>query len=142
MDSRKSVIRAFRFIISLVKPPPDVSWITSSLAVGGTLLPRQFKGLAQMGIQAVVDLREEGRDDERLLAQNGIRLLHLPVRDYWPPSQDQLKQADTVLWCGVKVVPISGSMNETAERLFCRRILAPPPRASVLTLGISAHSSN
>ena len=92
MDSRKSVIRAFRFIISLVKPPPDVSWITSSLAVGGTLLPRQFAGLAQMGIQAVVDVREEGRDDERLLAQHGIHLLHLPVRDYWPPSQSQLLQ--------------------------------------------------
>jgi atypical dual specificity phosphatase len=92
MDSRKSVIRAFRFVISLVKPPPDVSWITPSLAVGGTLLPRQFKGLAQMGIQAVVDLREEGRDDEERLAQHGIRLLHLPVRDTWPPSQDQLLQ--------------------------------------------------
>lgn len=92
MDSRKGVIRAFRFVISLVKPPADVSWITPSLAVGGTLLPRQFKGLAQMGIQAVVDLREEGRDDEELLAQHGIRLLHLPVRDTWPPSQDQLLQ--------------------------------------------------
>ncbi len=92
MDSGKSVIRAFRFIISLVKPPPDVSWITSSLAVGGTLLPRQFKGLAQMGIQSVVYLREESRDDEELLAQHGIRLLHLPVRDTWPPSQDQLLQ--------------------------------------------------
>ncbi len=92
MDSRKSVIRAFRFVISLVKPPPDVSWINSSLAVGGSLVPRQFAGLAQMGIQAVVDLREEGRDDEELLAQHGIRLLHLPVRDHWPPSQDQLLQ--------------------------------------------------
>ncbi|MFQ5849734.1 MAG: dual specificity protein phosphatase family protein [Candidatus Binatia bacterium] len=84
------MIRAFQFIISLGKPPPDVSWITSTLAVGGSPVPRQFAGLAQIGIQAVVDLREEARDDEGLLVEHGIRLLHLPVRDHWPPSQSQL----------------------------------------------------
>ncbi len=54
--------------------------------------PRHIAELARMGVSAVADLREEGRDSPRMLAQHGIRFLHLPARDHFPPSPEQLEQ--------------------------------------------------
>ena len=75
-----------------------MDWITTTLCVSGALHPRHIEELARIGIGAVVDLREEGMDDEQLMAQHDIRFLHLPVRDRWPPSQSQmLEGADWIL---------------------------------------------
>jgi len=49
--------------------------------------------LARHGIDSVLDVREEARDDEELLAQHGLRLRHVPMTDRAPPTQKQLKQA-------------------------------------------------
>jgi protein-tyrosine phosphatase len=43
-----------------------------------------------MGVRSIIDLREEDKDDSELLAQYGIRFLHLPSRDHCSPSQSQL----------------------------------------------------
>jgi len=62
--------------------PPNFSWITQGLAVGGSFPPSHVPLLArEHGIRAVVDLRGEDRDDEVLLRQHGIALLHLPTPD-------------------------------------------------------------
>jgi protein-tyrosine phosphatase len=61
---------------------PDLNWITSKLAVGGSFPQERAEPLARVhGIGAVVDLRQEERDDERLLHKHGIALLHLPTED-------------------------------------------------------------
>ena len=90
MPNRRLLIRLFRSLVSDRRHTPDLSWITPGLSISGTLHPRHFERLFQLGIGAIVDLREEGKDDEELLGRYGIRLLHLPVRDHWPPSQAQL----------------------------------------------------
>jgi protein-tyrosine phosphatase/sulfur carrier protein ThiS len=74
----------------------DVSWVTDSLAVGGAFESGHVRRLAAAGVRAVVDLREEAVDDEALLANHGIRLLHLPATDTHAPTQEQLDRG--VAW--------------------------------------------
>ena len=90
MSIRRLLVRSIRLLTAKGRRLPDLSWITSSLGISGTVRPHHIEGLAQLGVGAIVDLRAEGRDDEALLAQSGIRFLHLPVPDHWPPSQAQL----------------------------------------------------
>jgi protein-tyrosine phosphatase len=65
----------------------DLSWITDTLAIGGSFAPNQTDALArEHRIAAVVDVRGEACDDEALLAKHGIELLHLPTIDFEPIS--------------------------------------------------------
>ena len=68
-------------------------WITSQLAVGGSL-PRfaTRRRLARVGIGAVIDLRSEDCDDCDGLARGGIAFLHLPTADYDAPAQAMLDE--------------------------------------------------
>jgi protein-tyrosine phosphatase len=67
----------------LVQPwQPNFSWITDQIAVGGSFPHEHAEALATThGIQAVIDLRLEDRDDEQVLRRHGIALLHLPTED-------------------------------------------------------------
>ncbi|WP_259651902.1 dual specificity protein phosphatase family protein [Variovorax sp. UMC13] len=61
---------------------PNFDWIDEQLAVGGSFPATQAALLAAMhGIDAVIDLRQEDRDDEQVLLAHGISLLHLPTED-------------------------------------------------------------
>ena len=60
----------------------DLTWITDTLAIGGSVPPTQIAALAREQVAAVVDLRGEACDDERLLAKHRIELLHLPTIDF------------------------------------------------------------
>jgi protein-tyrosine phosphatase len=69
----------------------DLSWITETLAIGGSFLPSQAPELARdHGVSAVVDLRGEACDDAQLLASHGIELLHLPTVDLRPVAPAML----------------------------------------------------
>ena len=68
-------------------------WITPSLAQGPRFAASQAGAMARSGINSVLDVRKEGRDDEELLARHGLRLRHVPMTDRAPPTQKQLKQA-------------------------------------------------
>ena len=69
-----------------------MAWVTDDLAVSGSLHPRHFGHLSSLGVTAVVDMRLEGKDDADLLARHGIDLLHVPVRNTHPATQEQLRQ--------------------------------------------------
>ena len=60
----------------------DLHWLTEYLAVGGCF-PRERAAelVSTHGIGAVVDLREEDRDDEDHLGEVGVAFLHLPAPD-------------------------------------------------------------
>jgi protein tyrosine phosphatase (PTP) superfamily phosphohydrolase (DUF442 family) len=76
-------------------PLPDklnMSWITNHLAVGGRIHPEDIRTLSLMGITHVVDTRSEYCDDKQALAQEQIELLHLPTRDTFPLTVEQLIQ--------------------------------------------------
>ena len=72
---------------------PDLHWLADGLAVGGCFPPgRETELSREHGIGAVVDLREEERDEEERLAAAGIAFLHLPTRDLEPASASMLDQ--------------------------------------------------
>jgi protein-tyrosine phosphatase len=61
----------------------DLTWITDTLAVGGSFPPTHCAVLARKHrVAAVVDLRGESCDDVQLLAQHQIDFLHLPTIDF------------------------------------------------------------
>ena len=90
MPNRRGFVRGWRYAMSLGRPGPDLSWVTDMLAVSATVRPEEYPWLAQQGVKALLDLREEGRGDPALLAQHGIEFLHLPVREHFAPSHEQL----------------------------------------------------
>lgn len=60
----------------------DVSWLTEDLAMGGRWPPEAAPLLVeQWDIRHVVDMRSEACDDNELLRQHGMTLLHLPTED-------------------------------------------------------------
>lgn len=78
----------------------DLDWVWPGLAVGGRFDLERCPELAQrLGIRAVVDLREEARDDPRLLSRYGMDFLHLPTADQCPPPRERLEEA--VRWVEV-----------------------------------------
>lgn len=98
----RRLITIFHSLSFKSRRAPDLSWITSTLSISGTLQSRHFSRLEQLQIGAIVDLRKEGKDDEGLLASFGIRLLHLPVLDHLPPSQAQLARGTQ--WVSEQIV--------------------------------------
>ena len=69
----------------------DFSWVTDQLAVGGCFPIEHAARLAQAhGIRAIVDLRDEDRDDVEALASAGIYFLHLPTPDLNPATPEML----------------------------------------------------
>jgi protein-tyrosine phosphatase len=69
----------------------DLHWLTDHLAVGGCFpMDRAWELATTHRIRAVVDLRQESRDDERLLNAAGIDFLHLPTPDLEPASVEML----------------------------------------------------
>jgi protein-tyrosine phosphatase len=71
---------------------PDFHWLTGDLAVGGCFPMDRAADLAtDHRVGAIVDLRKERCDDERVLRGHGIHFLHLPTPDLEPASSDMLE---------------------------------------------------
>ena len=68
----------------------NLSRITEQLFIGGHIPVSAYPRLKAMGVTAVIDLREEARDDEEAWRRLGVELLHLPATDGYPASQQQL----------------------------------------------------
>lgn len=69
----------------------NFDWITPDLAVGGAINCAAAGTLAHdHRIGAVVDMREEARDDAAVLAGHGIAFLHLPTPDRLAVGQADL----------------------------------------------------
>ena len=69
----------------------DLSWVTDDIAVGACFGADAIGDLADAhAVRAVVDMREEDRDDERALRAAGIAFLHLPTPDLEPASVEVL----------------------------------------------------
>ena len=72
---------------------PNLSWITDELAVGGSFpAERAVELAAAHRVRAVIDLRDESRDDEAVLVRHGIAFLHLPTLDHGAVSPAMLAE--------------------------------------------------
>jgi len=68
---------------------PDLSFINENLCVGGVC---SIQSLSRNGIQAILDLREEARDNTKEFAKYSINYLKVGIRDRKTPDKDQLNQ--------------------------------------------------
>jgi protein-tyrosine phosphatase len=72
---------------------PNFDWVDDQLAVGGRFPSERVALLASThGIEAIIDLRREDKDDEQLLLAHGISLLHLPTEDMCGANAEQLDE--------------------------------------------------
>lgn len=71
---------------------PAVTWVEDSLAVGRFPSERALRALAARRVTLVVNLHERPHH-AGLLAELGIRELHLPVRDFHAPTASTLDRA-------------------------------------------------
>ncbi len=92
MPSRRLFLIWPRYVASFGKPILDLSWITSNIAVSGSIPIGKHKKLQHEGIRAVVDLREEAMDNADSLATHGIEFHHIAVKNYHAPSPQELDQ--------------------------------------------------
>ena len=77
------------------EPPwqPEFSWLTDTLAVGGSFPRGVAARLArECGVAAVIDVRLEDRDHLEELESSGIAFLHLPTEDVRGVSQEMLDE--------------------------------------------------
>lgn len=69
----------------------DLDWITPELAVGGRFPSAAAVRLVREHfVAAVIDVRAEACDDEHVLRQHGLSLLHLPTEDHCAIAPDML----------------------------------------------------
>ena len=68
----------------------DFHWVHPQIAVGACFAPGEEAALKAAGVDAVVDLRDEDRNDAAALAAAGVELLHLPTPDMHPPRLEDL----------------------------------------------------
>jgi protein tyrosine phosphatase (PTP) superfamily phosphohydrolase (DUF442 family) len=66
--------------------------VTPQLAVGGAFKTRDIRHLEKRGVTAVVDCRQEARDNPDALRLAGIEFLHIPTPDRHGFTYDQLHQ--------------------------------------------------
>jgi protein tyrosine phosphatase (PTP) superfamily phosphohydrolase (DUF442 family) len=88
----RGIARILEYSTRLHRRSLNLSRISDQLIVGGGVPPWAYPRLKAMGVTAVIDLREEAKDDENALAKLGIELLYLPATDRFAASQDQLRQ--------------------------------------------------
>lgn len=91
MPSRRTPITFWQYLLSRGNPPPDLNWITDSLAVGGAVHDNQIAGLRELAVASVLDMRSEACDNQELLAQAGIRFMRLPTIDWHAPTAADLE---------------------------------------------------
>ena len=88
----RGVARILEYSTKLHRKSLNLSRISDQLVVGGSVPTWAYPRLKALGVTAVIDLREEAKDDEAALAKLGIELLYLPATDRYAASQDQLRQ--------------------------------------------------
>ena len=69
----------------------NMSWINEQIAVSGAFTDRDIPLLKEQGINAVLDIRSERRDNEELLKNHGMDYLQVEVNDTFSPSFEQLE---------------------------------------------------
>jgi hypothetical protein len=88
--------RLHEWASDLTRGELNLTWITDDLAAGGSVRPRDYSKLRDIGVTAVIDLRAEAQDDAEKLRQVGIELLYLPTPDRYSPTIEKL--ASGVRW--------------------------------------------
>jgi len=82
-------VRIRRFFLKL-KKQADISWIDDNLGFGGVSI---IESLSNKGIQAILDVRNESRDNEEELRKFSISYLRIGVMDRGTPKKSDIIEA-------------------------------------------------
>ena len=88
-EPARFIRKGFARVAELLPSRLNLSWITDELAVGGAFSHHHIPRLRRIGVDAVIDCRDEASDDEHALKRQGIAFLRLPT-----PDAHQLEQGD------------------------------------------------
>lgn len=70
----------------------DISWITEQIAVSGAFPNEDIPNLKNRGIDAILDVRSEYSDDQKLINELGLEFLRIEIDDRYNPTFEQLKK--------------------------------------------------
>jgi hypothetical protein len=90
----KSVRNNIALILGLPPAPRGPDFVTRDLLLGPE--PESVGQLADLGVDAVLDMRAEKADDAAALEARGMSYKHILVADYHAPTQEQLREG--VAW--------------------------------------------
>jgi len=82
-------VRIHRYLMNILKKP-DISFVIPNLFVGGS---NKIENLAEVGIDAILDLRKEKMDDQNKILNHSMIFSHIPIQDRESPSKEQITQA-------------------------------------------------
>jgi len=86
----------------------NVSWINDQVIVSGAIAEEDMARLRSQGIDAIVDLRSEYRDDEKLIKELGMQFLHVMIDDGCCPTFEQLD----------RILDFSNSILDEGKRIL------------------------
>jgi hypothetical protein len=101
LEAARWIRKGFARFYELSPTHLNLSWVTDQLAVGGAYRGSQIPRLKAMGVDAVIDCREEARDDVKGLKRYGIDYLRLPTVDATALSQRSLDEG--VAWARERI---------------------------------------
>ncbi len=67
-------------------------WLTPQLVQGPMFASEHAELVSRMGIESVLDLREPDGHDASMLAEAHLHYYHHPIREYDPPTLEQLEE--------------------------------------------------
>jgi atypical dual specificity phosphatase len=89
---------AIRFVYERIQGHEWFDQITPQIWMGGApTYDRDYEFLLDVGVNAVVDVREEREDDRDLYRQNDIDYLKLKVLDVMVPSTEQMDEGSAFI---------------------------------------------
>jgi len=82
-------------------PGLQLVWLTDDIAIGGTQRRIAWHTCARAGIDTVLDLRDDAKNDATLLSKLGIEYARVPIPEGEAPTLEQLQIM--AAWIGSKL---------------------------------------
>ncbi len=70
----------------------EVAWLTDDIGIAGAPNESQWQRIFESGVAAVLEVRNEDRDDEVMMKAHNVAYMRQEVVDHAAPTQEQLHE--------------------------------------------------